>query len=277
MQDAACGVRVPGILAGANDTGQFLLAKSPAWWAQRIAWYPDGCFGPYRSAQEGYSRRELAVDGIVHLVGVLMGCVGAVLMLVRISDPACPAVVRAGLGVYACSLLAMLCCSAAFNLLVARWTTSTKALQLADHAGILLLIAGSYTPLMVVLCCGRTLAFVWTAGVVSFAAKASGSLLDLLGLHVLCFLSMGWACVASWADVSGALSAGALRGLLLGGSLYTAGLLPWAWNRREYHNAVWHVFVLAASAVFYWVIYTEVAMPSAFWHMGCASQPLPGP
>lgn len=166
MQDAACGVRVPGILAGANDTGQFLLAKSPAWWAQRIAWYPDGCFGPYRSAQEGYSRRELAVDGIVHLVGVLMGCVGAVLMLVRISDPACPAVVRAGLGVYACSLLAMLCCSAAFNLLVARWTTSTKALQLADHAGILLLIAGSYTPLMVVLCCGRTLAFVWTAGVV---------------------------------------------------------------------------------------------------------------
>ena len=141
--------------------------KSPAWWAQRIPWYPDGCFGPYRSAQDGYSRRELAADGAVHLVGVFMGFAGALRMLVRLSDPACPAAVRVGLGVYAGSLPAMLCCSAMFNLLVARWPASTKTLQLADHAGILLLIAGSYTPMMIVLCCGRTLAFVWTAGLVT--------------------------------------------------------------------------------------------------------------
>ncbi|MGB0767174.1 MAG: hypothetical protein ACPGYV_05650 [Phycisphaeraceae bacterium] len=56
--------------------------------------------------------------------------------------------------------------------------------------------------------------------------------------------------------------------MLLGGTLYTAGLLPWACNRLEYHNAIWHVFVLAASAVFYYVIYHEVALPSAFWQ-GC--------
>ena len=242
--------------------------KSPTWWAQRVTWYPDGCFGPYRSAQEGYSRRELAADAAVHLVGVSMGCVGALLMLERVADPACPAAVRVGLCVYACSLLAMLCCSAAFNLLVKRWPASTKALQLADHAGILLLIAGTYTPLMVVLCGGRTLAFVWTAGLVSFSAKASGSLLDLLALHVLCFLSMGWACVASWAAISAALSPPTLQRMLLGGTLYTAGLLPWACNRLEYHNAIWHVFVLAASAVFYYVIYHEVALPSAFWQ-GC--------
>ena len=78
--------------------------KSPAWWAQRVTWYPDGCFGPYRSAQEGYSRRELAADAAVHLTGVSMGCVGALLMLERLADPACPAAVRLGLGVYACSV-----------------------------------------------------------------------------------------------------------------------------------------------------------------------------
>ena len=78
--------------------------KSPAWWAQRVTWYPDGCFGPYRSAQEGYSRRELAADAAVHLTGVSMGCVGALLMLERLADPACPAAVRVGLGVYACSV-----------------------------------------------------------------------------------------------------------------------------------------------------------------------------
>jgi len=80
------------------------LPGSTAWWAQRVTWYPDGCFGPYRSAQEGYSRRELAADAAVHLTGVLMGCVGALLMLERVADPACPAAVRVALGVYASSV-----------------------------------------------------------------------------------------------------------------------------------------------------------------------------
>ena len=81
----------------------------------------------------------------------------------------------------------------------------------------------------------------------SFSAKASGSALDLLALHVLCFLAMGWAVVGSWGAVSRGFSPLALRGVLLGGTLYTAGLVPWACRGLEYHNAVWHLFVLAAS------------------------------
>ena len=53
-----------------------------SWWAQRVAWYPTGCFGPYRSPEVGYSRRELAADAAVHLVGVVLGFVcGAALLL----------------------------------------------------------------------------------------------------------------------------------------------------------------------------------------------------
>ena len=50
---------------------------------------------------------------------------------------------------------------------------------------------------------------------------------------------------------------------MVGGCLYTGGLVPWACNGLEFHNAIWHVCVLAASAVFYSVVYHELALPPA--------------
>tara|TARA_B110001452_G_scaffold150630_1_gene125361 strand:+ start:1989 stop:2651 length:663 start_codon:yes stop_codon:yes gene_type:complete len=217
----------------------------------------------------GYSRRELAADAAVHLVGMLLGSVSGVVLLLRVAVPECPQPVAAAVAMYVGSLLAMLYCSAAFNMLVARLPRQLWALQLADHTGILLLIAGSYTPLMTILCFWRTLAFVWTVGLVSFVAKASRSALDVLPLHVACFLAMGWAVLAIWSDLRGAVSPWALRQCVVGGAIYTAGLVPWAMSRLEFHNAIWHVFVLAASGVFCVTIYVEVATPSAFWTSPC--------
>ena len=51
--------------------------------------------------------------------------------------------------------------------------------------------------------------------------------------------------------------------MVIGGCLYTGGLVPWACNGLEFHNAIWHVCVLAASAVFYSVVYHELALPPA--------------
>ena len=83
-----------------------------SWWAERIAWYPTGCFGPYRGPEVGYSRRELAADAAVHLLGVTLGCIGSVLLLLRVTMHDCPSLVAFSVGCYAASLLAMLCCSA---------------------------------------------------------------------------------------------------------------------------------------------------------------------
>jgi len=252
-------------------TGDCGKGGASNWWVERVPWYPAGCFGPYRSPAMGYSRRELAADGAVHLCGVLLGCIGGVTLLLRVMVSECPAPIARAVGIYAACLLTMLCCSAAFNMLVARLPRHTWALQLADHAGILLLIAGSYTPLMTVLCFWRTLAVVWTVGLISFVAKASRSALDVLVLHVACFLFMGWTALAIWSDLRHVLSPWALRQCIIGGATYSAGLVPWAMNALEFHNAIWHAFVLAASAVFYHLFYVEVATPSAFWSTGCPS------
>ena len=165
---------------------------------------------------------------------------------------------------YAFSLVCMLFCSATFNMMVATWKKSTWELQLADHLGILLLIAGTYTPFMLHACSPRVLAFVWLVGLLSFVAKASRSkTLDVVQLHVPCFLAMGWACTMTWTAVSQTITPWAIRRLVVGGCLYTGGLVPWACNFVEFHNAIWHVCVLAASAVFYSVVYHELALPPA--------------
>ena len=74
-----------------------------------------------------------------------------------------------------------------------------------------------------------------------------------------CFLAMGWACVGIWDTVVEAASPWAVRRLLLGGCLYTGGLVPWAWNGLEFHNAIWHVFVLAGSLSFFSVVWYELS------------------
>ena len=137
-----------------------------------MPWYPDGCFGPYRSAAEGYSRRELAADFAVHAVGVVLGACGTSSLLIRtLSSPALPPMVVSGIIVYCLSLMAMLLFSAVFNVMVRPWVRAIWELQLADHTGILLLIAGTYTPFMLRLCFTRLLAFVWTVGLTSFVPR----------------------------------------------------------------------------------------------------------
>jgi channel protein (hemolysin III family) len=106
-----------------------------------------------------------------------------------------PFPVAISLIMYGVCLFGMLCCSTLFNSLA--WSLRHLwVLQLIDHAGILLLICGTYTPIMILAGgCEVPLAFVWTLSLVSFLAKASGSKLDHIALHVPIFLLTGWTCI----------------------------------------------------------------------------------
>lgn len=134
-----------------------------------------------------------------------------------------------------------------------------KRLQLADHAGILLLIAGTYSPTMAYLCYFRVLTFVWIVGSFSFFVKAIESKkLDRIEVHLCCFMAMGWVALPFLPVAYQNVSVQGLVTCITGGLTYTIGLIPWSRNKMEFHNAIWHVFVLVASAQFYYVVYTEV-------------------
>ena len=129
-----------------------------AWWAEPIPWYSEKSWGEYRKNDLGcgYTRRELAIDLVIHAKGVVLSVVGVTMLLVRVAttQPVGSAVGRS-LVVYGVSLVLMFLCSALFNGLA--WNKRMlRTLQVADHGGILLLIAGTYTPVMTVAGCPRT-------------------------------------------------------------------------------------------------------------------------
>ena len=157
--------------------------------------------------------------------------------------------------------MTMLLCSATFNSFA--WSRKhLRLLQLADHIGILALICGSLTPMLIRTSCPTLLGLNWAAAAVSATIKASGSSLDVVALHVPLFVGMGWSVLAVWEHFWTHFSPWAKSMSVLAGCLYSAGLVPWAANGIEGHNALWHVFVLAASATFYVVVLLEVSQPS---------------
>mmetsp|Transcript_37399 Transcript_37399/g.100494 ORF Transcript_37399/g.100494 Transcript_37399/m.100494 type:complete len:266 (+) Transcript_37399:1-798(+) len=234
-------------------------AVARRYWRERIPWYSDGKVSPSRISAGGYSRREIAADAVVHVVGLVLGSLGIGGMLTSSSDHPLSMEVSVSLSVYGACLLAMLWCSAIFHTLA--WSDCIWLLRLADHGGILLLIAGTYSPVMTLACCPNTLCFVWAVAFVSIAAKAFRSRFDRPAFHVPCFLLMGWCVVLVWQNIVAVFTPWARGRMVLGGLLYTVGLVPWKTDKLEFHQSIWHVFVLLASGSFLTILYYEVSQP----------------
>ena len=89
------------------------------------------------------ARREFVADGVIHLIGVVAGLVGAGTLVIAAALRGSP-LELAAIVTYAGGLLAMLGCSAAYNLL--RSSRRRELLHCFDHSAIFLMIAGTYTP-----------------------------------------------------------------------------------------------------------------------------------
>jgi hemolysin III len=132
-----------------------------------------------------------------------------------------------------------------------------------DRIGIFLLIAGTYTPLAWCLLRGRwrwaTLASVWLVAAVASTLLAMGlSPPTALGTGV--YLAMGWGSIACYSELARVVSHRALRPLLAGGLLYSAGavfnLLRWPVLRPGFFGAheLFHLFVLAGGLCHFWLV-----------------------
>jgi hemolysin III len=198
-----------------------------------------------------YDRAELIADGIVHGIGVFGGLVAATLLIVLTAVYA-TALDVAVVSVYVAGLLAMLVLSATYNL----WPVSRAkwVLRRFDHSAIYLLIAATYTPIIMELKDSVTamvlLAGVWCVAIVGIVIK-----LVLPGrfdrLSVGLYLTMGWSGVMLYGRVVATLPTLALGFVAAGGALYSLGVIFHAWQRLRFQNAIWHCFVLLGAACHY--------------------------
>jgi hemolysin III len=198
-----------------------------------------------------YDRAELIADGIVHGIGVFGGLIAATVLIVLTAVYA-TALDLAVVSVYVAGLLTMLVLSATYNL----WPVSRAkwVLRRFDHSAIYLLIAATYTPIIMELKDSVTamvlLAGVWCVAIIGIVLK-----LVLPGrfdrLSVGLYLTMGWSGVMLYGRVVATLPALALGFVAAGGALYSLGVIFHAWQRLRFQNAIWHCFVLLGAACHY--------------------------
>lgn len=205
----------------------------------------------------GYSRAEVVSDLAVHAVGLAAAVLAVPALVIGTWSLGRETSVVLGVSVYGATLIAMILCSALYNMAHPdRWT---HVLRRLDHSAIYLKIAGTYTP-FALLSPGPTGWFlVWIWGCAAFGASLRSFAQDhWRGAAIGLYLVMGW---------SGAIAGGALFdemspwifALILGGGLlYTAGFLFYLSPRLPFHRTIWHLFVIAASAVFFAAVATHV-------------------
>ncbi len=207
-----------------------------------------------------YSRPERIADGCVHVVGLLAGSgAGVTLALMVLARP--DRLRAVGLGVYVFGLLAMLTCSALYHM--SQDQRRKLLYRRLDHAAIFLMIAGTYTPFALLAISGPIgtylLVFVWSVAAIGIVFKLmSPSRLEWLAITT--YLLLGWTIVLAFEPLFAAVSAQGVLLLVIGGLLYSIGVVFHRWRRLPYHNVIWHGCVLAAAACHFVVILTNVAM-----------------
>lgn len=196
------------------------------------------------------------ISGLTHLASALAALVGA-LVLGWLGPAGIPA--RASLLIYGASSVILFTASSIYHLVK---TSPARELWLRklDHTSIFLFIAGTYTPVCVIVMTG---AWGWGLLIAVWSLAALGILFKFAfmraprWLSVGIYLAMGWLGVIAIAQLTQALPFAAFVWLFVGGLLYTAGALVYATKRLNFFpgifgfHEVWHLFVTAASAAHY--------------------------
>jgi len=204
-----------------------------------------------------YSRAEVLSDAAVHAVGLVSALVAVPVLVtlaaVRFGDTT----TVAAAAIYGVSLIAMFACSAIYNhLALPAWKDMLRRI---DQSAIYIKIAGSYTPFAVLT---GTHAGFFLAGV--WGTAALGASLIILSprpqkwASILIYLGLGWAGALIGGPMLAELSPVGFALIVAAGSIYTAGLFFFLWERLPFHNTIWHVFVLAATFVLYAAVLLEL-------------------
>jgi hemolysin III len=198
-------------------------------------------------------------DLVVHIVGLTLALVGGIVLLVlAVRAGSISAVV--GVSIYAAGVVAMLAFSTAYNFASHRYR---PALRRLDHAGIFLMIAGSYTPFTVHNLTGAwawgMTAAIWSLALVGALGKMFWKRMDRR-IGVAVYLALGWLVIVALKPMIHSVAWYALLLLLAGGVLYSTGVIFYVNKRLKFARAIWHGHVVAAAATHWTAVLLGVVL-----------------
>ncbi len=199
--------------------------------------------------KRAYSVGEEVANSITHGIGVLLSA-AALAILVMLGAQSGDGWKLAAAIIYGVSLLLEYSASTLYHALP--WPTAKHVFKILDHAGIYLLIAGTYTPLTLVTIRedGGWWLFVavWVLALIGIAVEAAWAYRPGW-VSVAIYLGMGWLCIVAIRPLVENLGPTGVWLLAAGGVAYTAGTAFYILKKVPYFHAVWHLFVLAGSTL----------------------------
>jgi hemolysin III len=204
------------------------------------------------------TRKEEIGNFITHTVGTGLAITGLVMLIIR--------AVRLGgalrivsFTIFGVTLVLLYVASSLYHGLpiIVKSARLHKVLRIFDHSAIFLLIAGSYTPFMLVKLrgsMGLSLFYVvWAIALVGIVLKVI-FINKYPALFTAIYIAMGWLIVIAIKPLIVALPKGSIVLLFLGGLTYTLGVIFYAWQKLQYNHFIWHFFVLFGSIFHYFAI-----------------------
>jgi hemolysin III len=194
-------------------------------------------------------------NAISHGITALAAIVGFVILVILGNSSAQSFTLFSAI-VYGLSLVSLYTFSTFYHGL--RHGKAKNVFHILDHCGIYLLIAGSYTPVLLVSIGGTT---GWVLFGIQWAFACIGIVIKVFYtgkydlISTLMYAVMGWMIVIRWQYLVDAISSPALTLLLAGGISYTVGIVFYLLDTRiKYLHFVWHLFVMAGSLFHYIMI-----------------------
>jgi hemolysin III len=201
-----------------------------------------------------YTLGEDIANSVTHGVGATLSLVGTALLLYRAVTQGTTLHVLS-FAVYGASLFLLHLSSTLYHAI--RAPRARRVFRVFDHCSIYVLIAGTYTPFLLLSLWGAwgltLLVSIWTLAAIGVAFKTI-FMGRLRRASVVFYLAMGWMIVLAARQAWLKIPHQALAYVAAGGLAYTAGIVFYAWKRLPYSHAIWHLFVLAGSICHYFAV-----------------------
>lgn len=212
----------------------------------------------HTGTQSNHQRIEEWLNSATHGLGAVLSVISTIALIVAASQLG-DAWKIVSFSIFGASLILLYMASALYH--GTRHPELRALFKTLDHCAIFLLIAGTYTPFLLVNMRGTT---GWTLFAVIWSLAFTGVVLKVIFRNrfklarVGIYLAMGWLITFASADLVANLSETALYLTIAGGVVYTAGVVFYLADRVPYMHAIWHLFVIGGSALHFSAIYYGV-------------------
>lgn len=212
-----------------------------------------------KNVVSAYPWAEEIANSISHGIGFIFGIVGLVMLLVQAVNSGAGATAITSYSLYGGSMILLFLASTLYHAIPHQ--KAKHWLKKFDHCAIYLLIAGTYTPFLLV---GLDSALARGLMVVIWSIALFGVIFKLAFAHrfevlsLVTYLTMGWLSLIVIYQLATRLEAGGVTLLAVGGVVYTLGVIFYASKRIRFGHAIWHGFVLGGCFCHFLAIYLYV-------------------